>query len=174
MLLYNVPLKVPGRLLCALAGISLVVALPVSVSRSVLAGYMMVIFATVAACMIARISLTRLFLGLLALIIAVSLATMIPAFQDTSVAFMERWESSGAAGGAERSEVGDVGVVQSQLQGRVLSGYTAPFAHMGSYSFLGSGLGLGSNVGVQRLGLQGFALGEGGWEVSFGELGIPL
>jgi len=174
LVLYNVSIKLPGRLLCALAGISLVVACPVSISRSVLAGYMMVIVATIAALVIARVSLTRLFGGLVALAIAVVFATMIPAFQDTSDAFLQRWESSAAVEGVERSEVGDVGIVKSQLQGRVLSGYTTPFSHIWGYPFLGRGLGMGSNVGVQRLGLQGFALGEGAWEVSFFELGMPL
>ena len=103
-----------------------------------------------------------------------SIATTIPAVQDTSEPFIERWENAAASSGDIRAEVGDSGVVAGQLQGRVLPGLTTPFENLGNLPFQGYGIGMGSNVGAQRLGLDGFALGEGGWEVNLGELGLVL
>jgi hypothetical protein len=175
LLLYNTRIRQRGRLICTLAGIALVVALPVSISRSLLAAYILVVLAVVAALTLSRSRLTTLVSGLVAVALAIGVATMIPAFQDTSEAFLSRWEGAAAASGADRDEVGDLGIVVNQVQGRVLPGFITPFASLGNLPVLGYGIGMGSNVGAQRLsGQMAFLLGEGGWEVSFGELGIPL
>jgi hypothetical protein len=174
MVLYGSKVQLRGRLFCMAAGIALVVALPVSISRSLLAGYVMVITSVVATAVIGRLKLLPLVSGLAAVVIAFGLATTVPAFQDTSAAFLSRWEGAGAASGAVREEVGDLGIATDQLRDRVLPGFTRPFASLGSIPLLGSGVGMGSNVGAQRLGAsRGFLLGEGGWEVILGELG-PL
>jgi hypothetical protein len=176
ILLYNTRLSPPGRLFCIVAGIALVVALPVSISRSLLAGYLMVLAGLMAALLLSRTKITSLFAGLLAVALAVGLATTVPAFQDTSEAFIARWDGAGKAGegGADREEVGDVGVATSQIRNRVLPGFTTPFSRLDSAPFLGYGIGMGSNVGAQRLtGELRFMLGEGGWDTSLGEMG-PL
>lgn len=175
IVLYNTRLRPPGRLFCMVAGIALVVAVPVSISRSLLAGYLIVLVCLIVALVLSRTRLTSLFAGLLAVGVAVGLATMVPAFQDTSQAFLARWEGAGAAGGADREEVGDWGIATSQIQGRVLPGFTAPFARLDATPLLGYGIGMGTNVGAQRLtGGLTFMIGEGGWENSLGELGTPL
>jgi hypothetical protein len=174
IVLYATKVRQLGRLFCVAAGIALIVALPVSISRSLLAGYLLVLAALIVTLILGRVRLFPLIGGLLALVVAVGLATQIPAFQDTSDAFLSRWESAGASAGAERDEVGDVGIATNQFTSRVLPGFTRPFSKLNSLPLLGSGIGLGSNVGAQRFGLgRAFLLGEGGWEVSLGELG-PL
>jgi hypothetical protein len=174
IVLYNSRIRQGGRLICIVAGVALVVALPVSISRSMLAGYIMVVVAAVTAMALARAKLWPLFVGLLALALAIAIATTIPAFQDTSEAFLARWETAGASSGDDRSEVGDLGIAAGQIQGRVLPGFTTPFEHLANVPILGYGVGMGSNVGAQRLGNIPMVLGEGGWEVSFGELGLVL
>ena len=174
LLLYNVRITQAGRLICILAGISLVVALPVSISRSLLAGYIMVVIAAVAALVLARARLWPLFVSLISLTLAIFIATMIPAFQVTSEAFIARWTDAGSQSGEERAAVGDTGVALGQIQGRVLPGFTEPFERLGNAPILGHGIGMGSNVGAQRLGISNLELGEGGWDISFGELGIVL
>ena len=174
IVLYATRIRQRGRLFCMVAGIALVVALPVSISRSLLAGYLLVITALVATLVIGRVKLLPLVSGLAAVVIAFGLATTVPAFQDTSAAFLSRWEGAAAASGASREEVGDIGIATNQLQNRVLPGFTRPFDSLETIPLLGYGVGMGSNVGAQRLGASGgFLLGEGGWEVIIGELG-PL
>jgi hypothetical protein len=174
ILLYNVPIRLMGRIICIVAGIALVVALPVSISRSLLAGYIMVAVALIAALTISRTKLLSLLVGLVALSLAIGLATMIPAFQDTSEAFVARWDDAGSASGQDRTEVGDLGVAAGQIEGRVLPGFIHPFEKLARTPMLGYGIGMGSNVAAQRLGLRAFALGEGGWDVNIGELGQLL
>jgi hypothetical protein len=175
IVLYGNKVRQRGRLFCLLAGIALVVALPVSISRSLLAGYLTVLLAVIATLVIARVRILPLLSGMAAVLIAYGLATTLPAFQDTSAAFLARWEGAAAASGADRQDVGDVGIVANQLQNRVLPGFTQPFSAVKRIPLLGYGIGMGSNVGAQRLGAgTGFLLGEGGWEVSLGELGPAL
>ena len=143
MLLYNTRLSQIGRLICIVSGIALVVALPVSISRSLLAGYLMLIVAVVAALAIARARLLPLMAGLVGLALAIGIATTIPAFQDTSEAFISRWEG---AAGEERAEVGDAGIAAGQIQGRVLPGFTEPFERLARTPILGYGIGMGMGV----------------------------
>jgi len=148
---------------------------PVSISRSLLAGYLTVLAAVIVALVLSRTRLTSLFAGLLAVALAVGLATTVPAFQNTSEAFIARWDAAGENSGADREEVGDLGVATNQLQSRVLPGFTAPISNLENIPFLGYGIGMGTNVGSQRLtGGRTFLIGEGAWDASLGELGVPL
>ena len=175
MVIYGSKVRQRGRIFCMVAGIALVVALPVSISRSLLAAYLLVLVSLIVTLLISRVRILPLVSGLFAVLIAFGLATTLPVFQDTSVAFLARWEGAGAASGSDREEVGDVGIATNQLQNRVLPGFTQPFSDLDRIPLLGNGIGMGSNVGAQRLGDgKGFLLGEGGWEVSIGELGLVL
>ena len=157
------------------AGIALVVALPVSISRSLLAGYLQVIVALICALLISRTRLTPLLYGFIGIALSVLIASNVPAFQDTSEAFMARWENAGAASGSVRSDVGDVGVATDQISIRVLPSLTTPFANLDNTPFFGYGIGLGTNVAAQRLsGSLGFLAGEYAWESSINELGYLL
>jgi hypothetical protein len=172
LLLYGTRLRPWGRLLCLLVGVALVVALPVSISRSLLAGYLQVLAAVIVALALSRSRLVPLLSGLLAMVVAVGIATTIPAFQGTSEAFMTRWDN--AAGSESRGDErfgGAVGVFQT----RVLSGFTSPLSQLEAVPLLGYGIGIGTNVGAQRLtGQRGFVVGEDAWEASLSELGALL
>ena len=175
IVLYTTKLDVFARILCTIAGISLIVAIPVSISRTLLANYLMVLTSLFAALLLARTRLVPLITGLLAMVVAILIATTIPAFQETSAAFTARWELAGAASGSVREDVGDVGLASDQITKRVLPGLISPLSRIDTLPFFGYGTGMGSNVGAQRLsGERLFILGEGGWEVSLAELGLPL
>jgi len=172
ILLYGTTKKQRSLLFVLLVCVALVVALPVSISRSLLFGYLQVLAALITALALSRSSLGLLVSGLLALLLAIGIATTIPAFQATSNAFVARWEGAAAAESRGDERLGGaLGVFQT----RVLSGFTAPLSGLDSLPFWGYGIGMGTNIGAQRLsGELAFLLGEGGWEVSFGELGLPL
>ena len=172
ILLYAPHIRQRSRLFCAFAGIALIVALPVSISRSLLAGYLMVLTATLAALILSRTRVVPLLTGASAVALAVALATTIPAFQDTSTAFLARWD---AAAGTDRESVGDVGVASYQFQNRIISGFNNPLSNLDSVPLAGYGIGIGTNVGSQRLtGDLEFLVGEGAWEAALAELGLPL
>lgn len=172
IVLYSAPIRQRGRLFCTVAGIALVVAVPVSISRSLLAGYLLVLTATIAALLLTRTPISRLVSGLVALALAVGVATSIPAFQDTSTAFLVRWE---LASTLDRQQAGDVGIAIDQIQNRVLPGFTEPLSKLDVVPFTGYGIGIGTNVGAERIvGGRTFLAGEGAWESTLGELGLPL
>jgi hypothetical protein len=172
VVLYGAPIRQRGRLFCAFAGIALVVAIPVSISRSLLAGNLMVLTASFLALALSRTRLVPLLSGVMAVVVAIGLATTVPAFQDTSDAFLARWDT---AAGTDREIVGDVGVAAFQLQNRVLPGFTEPLTKLDEFPLAGYGIGIGTNVGAQRLaGGLTFLVGEGAWDASLAELGLPL
>lgn len=172
VLLYGPIKKQRSRLFGLLVGVALVVALPVSISRSLLFGYLQVLATVIAALALSRSRLGPLLSGLLALLLAIGIGTTIPAFQATSDAFVARWENAATVENQGDERLGGaVGVFQE----RVVSGFTKPLSSLESVPFFGFGIGLGTNVGSQRLsGALTFLLGEAGWEVSLAELGLPL
>jgi hypothetical protein len=171
-ILYSTSLRNRGRIFCIGAGIALMVALPVSISRDLLAGYLTVVGATIVALIQSRAPAGRLLSGFLAILFAIGLATTVPAFQETSGAFIARWES---AAKADREEVSDINIASQQFESRVLGEFTRPLSKLDEISFTGYGIGAGTNVGAQRLtGGLTFLVGEGSWDASLGELGLPL
>jgi hypothetical protein len=173
LVLYCSSIRQRGRLFCVLAGIALVVAIPVSISRSLLAGNLQVTAALIGALLLSRSRVLPVLSGLMALVLAVSIATTIPAFQQTAEAFSTRWESAAAmeAKNTDSTITSAWGVVEE----RVLGAFTRPLSSLDSIPLLGYGIGAGTNVGAKRLsGELIFVVGEGAWESSLGELGVPL
>ncbi|MFM7464218.1 MAG: hypothetical protein ACKO28_01875 [Cyanobium sp.] len=173
VVLYGAPIRQRGRLFCALAGIALVVAIPVSISRSLLAGNLQVTAALIIALLLSRARVLPVISGLLALVFASWIATTLPAFQQTAEAFTARWEMA-AANEAENTD-SNLNSAWGVFESRILSGFTRPLASLESIPALGYGIGVGTNVGAQRVsGELTFVVGEGAWEATLGELGVPL
>jgi hypothetical protein len=171
--LYGAPIRQRGRLFCALAGIALVVAIPVSISRSLLAGNLQVTASLIIALLLSRARVVPVLASLLVLVFAVWIATTTPAFKETAEAFSTRWESA-AAVEAENSD-SSVTSAWELFQNRVLSSFTTPLASLDSIPVFGYGIGAATNVGVQRLtGERTFLVGESAWDASLGELGVPV
>jgi hypothetical protein len=173
VVLYGDTIRQRGRLFCALVGIALVIAVPVSISRALLAGYIQVTVALIAALLLSRSRILPVLSGFAAIMAAILIATATPAFQQTADAFMTRWDLA-AASEADNSDTalsGGLGVFER----RVLGGFLSPLANLDSMPFLGRGIGLGTNVGSLRLsGDLTFLAAEGSWESSLVELGLPL
>jgi hypothetical protein len=165
--LYGVKQTLADRLLIPVAGISLVVALPVSIARSLLFGYAVVILAVLVALLLSRTRLVPLLAGLFTILLVISIGTAIPTFQDASEAFLSRWN---VANENEGGEAGAGGVFQK----RVVSNFTDLLVDQDSVPLLGYGIGMGTNVGSQRLsGKRKFLISEASLEATLGELG-PL
>lgn len=175
ILLYCSKPKLPARILLGISGVALVLALPVSISRSLLAGYALVIVAVIVASLLARSNISTLIYGLIGISLSIFIASSLPIFQVTSEAFLERWELAGASTGADRSQDGDIGVAISQITDRILPGITTPLANLDSLPFFGLGVGYSSNVAAQRfVGKLAFLAGENSYEATLLELGYPL
>lgn len=173
VVLYGAPIRLRGRLFCALASIALVVAIPVSISRGLLFGNLMVIVALIVALLLSRTRVLPVFSGILALVLAVWIATSLPAFQQTAVAFTTRWEAAAAieADNTDSNLTSAWGVFEQ----RVLGSFTRPLANLETRPFFGYGIGAATNVGSQRLtGELTFLAGELTWEATLNELGLPL
>ena len=171
--LYANPIGQKQRIFCAVAATFLVVAVPVSISRSLLAGYIQVAASLILSLLISRTKILPVVYGFLALFLAFSVATTTPAFQQTVDAFAIRWEQAAASESEDNSSAlaSSAGIFEQ----RILNGLLTPLSNLENIPILGFGIGLGSNVGSQRLaGVTTFLLGEGSWESSLSELGLPI
>ena len=111
--------------------------------------------------------------GLGAIFLAIWIATMIPAFQQTSEAFIQRWDNAALSEAQDSDSAfsSAIGVFEK----RIIGTFTAPFSNIDTVPILGGGIGIGTNVGSQRLsGDLDFLVGEGAVESTLFELGLPL
>lgn len=160
----------PRRLrwpLLAACGVAVIVALPISISRTVM----------VATCFVGAVFVPVLFLtgragaslvrtlGLgVVVLIAIS---FVPVFEDAREAFLSRWEM------AETHEGNSVGM--ASILDRLFGGWDYLQATMANAPFFGSGIGMGSNVAARlSTGRLGFLLAENEWAKCLLELGAPL
>lgn len=148
---------------------SLIVALPISISRGLLFKYVVVGIIAFAASALSGRSLKNFVVGGLVLSAVALGATRLPVVQDAQKAFTARWEM------ATETEGGEEGV-QGVLEKRVGGSTVGAVAQAVSVApLLGYGIGLGSNFGATRVGgKQLFLVGEGLWPVTLGELGPIL
>jgi len=138
--------------LMAASGAAIVVAVPVSISRSLFLGVGLVAVAGIGA-MIAgkRLSLGMFFKVALIAIVLPLAATRLPAFKDGMEAFSARWETATT----------DQGGFQEAIVDRVLDGLFGPFAGV---KYSGLGTGFSTNVGQKLLTEKvGFGASEGEW-----------
>jgi hypothetical protein len=151
-----------------LSAASLIVALPVSISRSLLFKYVLVVAATLAASALSGRNMKNFLVGGVVLSVVALAATRLPVVQDAQKAFNARWEM------ATEAEGGDEGV-QGVLEKRVGGSTLGAVAEAFNAPLLGYGIGLGSNFGATRVsGKKAFLVGEGLWPVTLGELGLML
>ena len=136
------------KIVIILSILSLVVALPVSISRGLLANYAVIFATTIAVLIFTRSKINSLIAGLFVVYLIATMALRIPVVQEAADAFSLRWQ---LAAGAAKNNKGNAEIVESQLRGRVLGQYTEPFKHRDSYPLLGHGIGMGSNIGAVRL-----------------------
>lgn len=149
-------------------GVSLVIAIPVSMSRSLLFAYALVFIALVISFVISATPITSLVrsFSLIALVVIVGIS--VPTFKSSVSAFSSRWHD---AAEVESSGNGVVGVLNS----RVFTSLLKPLSQSHTAPLLGYGIGMGTNVGSQRLtGKFQYLIAEDSWEATLGEHGLFL
>jgi len=150
-----------------LSAASLMVALPVSISRSLLFKYALVVTATFAASALSGRNMKNFLVGGVVLSVVALAATRLPVVQDAQKAFNARWEM---ATEAEGEGEGVQGVLEKRVGGSTVGAVAEAF----DAPLLGYGIGLGTNFGATRVaGKKAFLVAEGAWPSTIGELG-PL
>jgi hypothetical protein len=147
---------------------ALILALPVSISRTIFFNYaLVVVFAIVAAAVSGRA--VKNFLMGSAVLAGVFLGvSQLEIFQDARGAFEARWEMATQAEGGDE---GVAGVLANRVGGAFLDG----FRMIPEVPLAGAGIGLGTNVGAKlTTGERSFLIAEGEWGSIVGELGPIL
>jgi hypothetical protein len=148
---------------------ALVVALPVSISRSLLFKYVLVATAAVASSALTGRNMKNLFVGAVLISAVVFAASYLPVVRDAQRAFSARWELATENEGAGE---GVQGVLAKRVGGSTVG---SVLGAMEIAPLFGHGIGLGTNVGAQRvIGERGFLIAEGAWPAAIGELGPIL
>jgi len=147
---------------------ALVVSLPISISRTVLFKYVLVVISSAVASSLSGRNIKNFLVGGVLVCLVALAASQLPIFRDAQRAFTSRWEAATKAegkgegvGGVLRERVGE------STMGAVLTAFDAPV--------LGHGIGLGTNVGAMRTsGRRMFLIGENAWGACIAELGPTL
>jgi len=153
-----------SRGLLLLATISLVAAIPLSISRTVFFQFVLTgLFAIFTTAKKTK-TLFRILGSFLSGIILFYFLSMLDFFQTAIMAFTERFTSA--------SE--EEGGLENSIIDRFLAGSIAVLTNELSDDFWGAGLGIGTNVGASLLtGRRAFLISEGEWGRLIGEMG-PL
>jgi hypothetical protein len=153
--------------LIILCGLAIAIALPVSISRTVMLGTAFVGFAFVLALPFSSARFPSLARPLLLLALICAGLSQLPVFRESTSVFMMRWDTAAGdeSGGSAWTSVVD----------RTVNGFTNPYYFMQMAPFLGHGIGTGSNVGARLTkGEVGFTLAEEEWGKVLLELGPVL
>ena len=153
-----------SKLLLSLASISIFIAVPVSISRSLILCIGLTLVVGMLASTFQKGVITRYFRIIAIAIVGLFIASQISIFDEAKEAFLERWEQS-------TNE--DMGGVKGAIFERTLNEFIGPFIMKEDVPFFGKGLGAGTQAGAHMLtGDRGFDLGEGEWFRITGESGI--
>ena len=155
-----------SKTLLALAGAAILLAIPVSISRSlILTAGLTFAFGLFPSAFRGGAVMRYLRVGAI-ILVAGFLVMQLPAFREAKEAFLARWERST---GEER------GGFEEAILGRVLYMFYGPFTESREVPIVGYGIGAGTQVGAKLLtGERGFDLGESEWFRIIGESGRVL
>ncbi len=155
------------RLLLLSATIGLLVAIPLSISRTLFFLIILTLFFTVITAVYRPKFLGKFISALIGMSILLGLLYQLEIFQISLSAFFERFSS------ASRDEGGIEGTFIDRFLGGMLGVISNDSRDL---PFLGHGLGMGTNVGAQLLvgNRNVFLISEGEWGRLIGELGLFL
>ncbi|WP_269526529.1 hypothetical protein [Coraliomargarita parva] len=155
-----------SQLLVILSAGALLLAIPVSISRSLILSCAITIMTGLATAGMQKGAALRLFRILVFGVLGLLIVAQIPVFDEAREAFTARWESS--TGKAK-------GGFKEAILGRVVEMLTGPFTETAELPIFGYGIGMGTQVGSQLMtGEEGFSLGESEWYRMIGEYGLAL
>lgn len=153
-----------NRLILIGASAGLLIAVPLSISRTLFFYVLISAVFAVGAIMLKPKYIGKLIFAGIGMLFVLAILSQASFFQTAIAAFTARFE------GAEKWEGG----LQGTLGHRYLGGLASAFTNAGSLPFFGYGLGFGSNVGSTLLnGITGRFLSEDDWPRTVEELG-PL
>lgn len=153
------------KLLLLSATISLIVAIPLSISRGLFFSVGVTLIFTLIALSRKPQYLGRMLLATVGSLVALFLLSQTNLFQTATTVFSTRFETA--------SDFRDHGL-QGLLIDRYLGGLLGAILQSSEQPFFGHGLGMGSNVGSMLLsGKRAYLISEGEWGKTVGELG-PL
>lgn len=147
-------------------GVSLLVAIPFSVSRSLALGCGIVLLGATFSMYFKKSTSQALFRSLCILTVVVCTTGYLPFFDDGLASFGDRWVS---ATGTTREDF------QSNIVDRFTEGFSQAYQFIGYAGLTGVGVGMGTNVATKLLTNQlGFLLAESEWSRILLELGSIL
>src|SRR4051812_47235706 len=161
--------RMPWYLLIA-CGLAIALALPISISRTV-----MIATGIVAVCFIGTLPfsssrLTSLARPTIIMCLVLAALSQMPIFKEGTDTFMSRWNQA-----ASEAEYSGEGTAFESLASRSLRAFTNTTYYFEQAPFFGSGIGVGSNVGSKLItGSLGFGLAEEEWGKILLELGPVL
>ena len=155
-----------SKLLLGLSSIAILLALPLSISRSMLLISAFIVLVGLLCTAMQKMALMRYARILLALAAGLFIANQIPIFDDAKDAFLARWEKA--------TNIDHTGIRDSILM-RTFNMFADPLLNNDDATALGVGLGAGTNVGSKLLtGERQFLHGESEWHRIIGESGFIL
>jgi hypothetical protein len=155
--------KLVNRWLLIFSTIALLVAIPISISRTLLFEVLVTFAFTLVAAVRKPENIQKVFLAVFLLVIAVVVLSQTAFYQVATGAFTDRFTSANEQEG---------GLVKGVFLDRFLGGLIESLSGSSDVPFFGYGLGMGTNVGSQLLfGKQAFVISEGAWGQHVGELG---
>jgi hypothetical protein len=151
-----------------LSAVALIFALPLSISRTMLFSYALVVAMTAFACLLAGKAVKNFLLGFAIVVIIAASLSQTALFNEAQEAFSYRWQDATETEGGHR---GVVGVLDVRVLGAFKDGYDLA----NQSPLFGQGIGMGTNVGAMRLkGAMEFLVAESEWGLIMGELGVFL
>lgn len=157
--------KYINKLLLVLATICLVIAIPISISRTLLFSVIIALVFYFSALYFRPQFFKKLFLFLASLMIIGVIVSNLEFLDTATEAFTSRFEN------ASESEGG----LEGTLVDRYLGGFISAITNSQNIPFFGYGMGMGTNAGSQLLtGDRTFLIAEEEWARTIGEMGLIL
>ncbi|WP_282049099.1 hypothetical protein [Maribacter aquivivus] len=157
--------KYINKLILVLATICLVIAIPISISRTLLFSVIIALVFYFSALYFRPQFFKKLFLFLASLMIVGIIVSNLEFLDTATEAFTSRFEN------ASESEGG----LEGTLVDRYLGGFISAISNSQNIPFFGYGLGMGTNAGSQLLtGGTTFLIAEEEWARTIGEMGLIL
>jgi hypothetical protein len=151
-----------------LSAAALIFALPLSISRTILFNYAIVVGTAILASFFAGKAIKNFLLASILVAIISIVLSQTSLFNEANEVFTTRWEDATDSEGGNRGVIGVLDV-------RVIGVFKDGIYHANQSSLFGRGIGLGSNVGAVRLsGDKDFLVCETEWGLIIGELGLFL
>lgn len=146
------------------ATVSLLIAIPISISRALLLQVSVTAFFTIIAIFHKPKYIGKMFIAIIGLAVTLIILSQISFFQTSIEVLTARFDTANEQGGG----------FEKSVVGRFFGDFLGPLTNADPIPFFGYGLGIGTNVGAQLLtGNRVFLVSENEWGRVLGELG-PL